>query len=188
MKPEQVLLTRPVRATVIPDGTEATLEPGMPVVITQALGGSYTIQTAEGRKYRIEGRDADALGKKAEAEAARAQEDHGDEALEPEAAEELAWKLLRKVHDPEIPVNLVDLGLVYTLRMHKRGDGKLLAECRMTLTAPGCGMGDVMLRDVERQLASIPGVAAVDAKIVFDPVWNPYTMMSDAAKLKLGLL
>lgn len=185
MSPEQVLLTRPVRAVVIPDGVETTLEPGMPVLITQALGGSYTVQSAEGAKYRIEGRDADALGKEVPA---GAEEEHSSEPLEPEAAEELAWKLLKKVHDPEIPVNLVDLGLVYTLKMHRRGDGKLLAECRMTLTAPGCGMGDVMLRDVERQLASVPGVAAVDAKIVFDPVWNPYTMMSDAAKLKLGLL
>ncbi len=185
MTPEQVLLTRPVRAVVIPDGIEETLEPGMPVLITQMLGGSFTIQTAEGRKYRIEGRDADAIGKPVPEEA-RAHEH--TEPMVAADAEKLGWDLMKKVHDPEIPVNIVDLGLVYTLKMHTRGDGKLLAECRMTLTAPGCGMGDVLVRDVERQLASIPGVGAVDAKVVFDPVWNPYTMMSTAAKLKLGLL
>jgi metal-sulfur cluster biosynthetic enzyme len=97
-------------------------------------------------------------------------------------------ELLREVHDPEIPINIVDLGLVYDLEVHKRGDGQLVAVVRMTLTAPGCGMGDFLIQDVEQKLKTLPGVAAVDAKIVFDPVWNPYTMMSDAAKLQLGLL
>ena len=183
---EQVILSRRVDATVIPDGDPVKLDPGQPVAIHQTLGGSFTVATEEGRKYRIEGRDADALGKEVPQEARDL--DLGTEPLEPEAAEKEAWKLLKHVHDPEIPVDVVDLGLIYGLQVHKRGDGKLFAEVRMTLTAPGCGMGDVLIRDVERQLKRIPGVETVDAKVVFDPVWNPHKHMSTAAKLKLGLL
>ncbi len=182
---EQIILNRAVTATLIPEGDEVELPAGMDVVIHQTLGGNYTVQAGDGRKYRIDGHDADALGK----EATGAPETPAEDAapLPPEEAEKEAWKLLKTVHDPEIPVDIVDLGLVYTLKMHKRGDGKLLAEVRMSLTAPGCGMGDVLLRDVERQLRTIPGVDTIDAKVVFDPVWNP-NMMSTAAKLKLGLL
>ena len=183
---EHALLHRKVEATVIPDGTPQTLDPGQPVQIHQVLGGSFTVQTEDGRKYRIEGKDADALGREVPEEARDL--GLGTEPLAPEAAEKEAWKLLKHVHDPEIPVNVVDLGLIYELKMHKRGDGKLFAEVKMTLTAPGCGMGDVLIRDVERQLKRIPGVATVDAKVVFDPVWNPHRDMSTAAKLKLGLL
>ena len=183
---ETTVLLRRVPATVIPDGTPTKLDPGQPVAITQTLGGSFTVQTEDGRKYRIEGRDADAIGKEVPEAARLAPADM--EPLPTAEAEDLAWKNLRTVHDPEIPINIVDLGLVYTRKMHTRGDGTLLAEVRMSLTAPGCGMGDVLLRDVEHQLKRIPGVAAVDAKIVFDPVWNPHVHMSRAAKLQLGLL
>lgn len=181
---ESVLLSRRVMATVIPDGVPTTLDAGMPVVIHQTLGGSFTVALDDGRKFRIEGADADALGKPIPESAHRVSGDP----LPPDEAEKEGWKLLKQVHDPEIPVNIVELGLVYELKMHTRGDGKLLAAVRMTLTAPGCGMGDVLVRDVERQLKLIPGVAAVDAKVVFDPVWNPHKHMSTAAKLKLGLL
>lgn len=183
--PEATLLTRAVSAIQIPEGDQVTLDPGQVVTITQALGGSFTVQTDENRKYRIEGRDADALGKPLPEDATLPDD---AEPLGPEEAVERAWDGLRKVHDPEIPVNIVDLGLVYDLEVHKRGDDLLVAIVRMTLTAPGCGMGDFLIQDVERQLKTIPGIAAVDAKIVFDPVWNPYTMMSDAAKLQLGML
>lgn len=182
---EQIILTREVKVTLIPEGNEMTLPGGMDVVIHQTLGGNYTVLAGDGRKYRIDGPDADALGKEPTAAVATVEPDA--EALSPEDAEAAGWKLLKTVHDPEIPVDIVDLGLVYTLKMHKRGDGKLLAEVRMSLTAPGCGMGDVLLRDVERQLRTIPGVDTIDAKVIFDPVWNP-KMMSTAAKLKLGLL
>lgn len=181
---EPVVLSRPVRAAQIPEGNEVTLDPGQVVTITQALGGSFTVQGADHRKYRIEGRDADALGKDVPELATESDE----EPLGPEQAKERAMELMKEVHDPEIPVNIVDLGLVYDLEVHERGDGKLLAVVRMTLTAPGCGMGDFLLQDVEQKLSTIPGMGAVDAKIVFEPVWNPYTMMSDAAKLQLGLL
>lgn len=184
-KPEQVLLKRQVRAIQIPEGDEVELAGDQPVLITQSLGGNYTVQTIDNRKFRIAGKDADALGKEVPEEMAE-QEDQ--EPLEPEEAEKRAWEVLKKVHDPEIPVNLVDLGLIYELDMHKRGDGKLFAEVKMTLTAPGCGMGDFLIQDVEEALKTLPGVETVDAQIVFEPVWNPYTMMSDAAKLQLGMM
>lgn len=183
---EPVRLQRDVEASLIPEGQKAKLPKGEVVTITQALGTSFTVQAGDMRRYRIEGRDADALGKDVPAGAVEAEAEAGELTLE--QAKERAWESLKSVHDPEIPVNVVDLGLVYDLEMHERGDGKLLAVVRMTLTAPGCGMGDFLLQDVETQLKRIPGVETVDAKIVFDPVWNPYTMMSEAAKLKLGLL
>ncbi len=181
-------LTRDVTAVVIPDGTDVVLDAGLECIVTQALGNSYTIQLASGAKFRVAGHEGDAIGMPVmdDGHAQPAPEDA--EPLPPEEAEKVGWDALKTVHDPEIPINVVELGLVYTLKMHKRGDGRLLAEVRMTLTAPGCGMGDVLLRDVERALKTIPGVATVDAKIVFDPVWNPYTMMSEAARLQLGML
>lgn len=181
---EQTLLQRDTPATLIPEGDRVVLPEGLDVIITQTLGGSFTVQAGDGRKYRIEGKEGDALGKAAVVEETEAAD---DQPLEPEEAEKRGWEVMKKVHDPEIPINVVELGLVYTLKMHKRGDGKLLAEVRMSLTAPGCGMGDILLDDVRRELLTIPGVAAVDAQITFDPVWNP-SMMGTAAKLKLGLL
>ncbi len=174
---------RDVQAVMIPEGTEVMLPKGTTAWITQALGGTYTIQLNTGRKYRVAGSDGDALGQEILSGAAAEEQ----EPLSAEDAEKKAWELLKTVHDPEIPVNLVDLGLVYTCKMHTRGDGLLLAEVRMSLTAPGCGMGDVLLQDVRDALLTIPGVDTVDAKVVFDPIWNP-SMMSEGAKLKLGLL
>ncbi len=182
----QVIINRKVAVTVIPDGVPGTLDPGQPVHIHQNLGGSFTVTTEDGRKFRIEGLDADAIGQEIPDEAKMVEAE--GEPLGPEEAEKKGWEMLKAVHDPEIPVDVVELGLIYELKMHVRGDGKLLAAVKMTLTAPGCGMGDVLVRDVERQLKRIPGVATVDAKIVFDPVWNPHKHMSTAAKLKLGLL
>lgn len=185
---EVVALRREVQAIQIPEGVKVPLDKGQVVTITQALGGSFTIQTYDNRRFRIEGRDADALGHPVPEGATTEAQDDGAEPLTVEQATERAWAALRTVHDPEIPVNIVDLGLVYELELHKRGDGGLVAFVRMTLTAPGCGMGDFLIQDVEERLKAIPGIAAVDAKIVFDPVWNPYTMMSEAAKLQMGLL
>jgi len=181
-EPQEITLSRDVDAVMIPEGKEVVLPDGTFAWLTQALGGTYTVQLATGRKYRIDGKDGDAIGQPV----IEHREGEEQEALPLEEAERRGWELLRQVHDPEIPVDVVNLGLVYTLKMHKRGDGKLLAEVRMSLTAPGCGMGDVLLDDVRRVLQTIPGVDTVDAKIVFDPVWNP-GMMSDAAKLKLGM-
>ena len=184
---EPVVLSRAVDAIQIPEGQKGRLEPGQVVTITQALGGSFTVQTADMRKWRIEGDDADALGKPVPA-GARRRAAADAEPLSPDDAKAEAWQLLRSVHDPEIPINIVDLGLVYDVDIHPRGDGKLVAFVKMTLTAPGCGMGDFLIQDVEQRLMTIPGMGAVEAKIVFDPVWNPERDMSDAAKLQLGLL
>lgn len=185
-KHEEVLLSRPVTAIQIPEGEEVMLQ-AQPLLLTQSLGGSFTVQARDNRKYRIEGRDGPAIGKDVPANAAPAV-DPNAETPTPEEAKERAWELLRTVHDPEIPLNIVELGLVYDLDVHTRGDGKLLAFVTMTLTAPGCGMGDFLIQDVERALKTIPGMAAVDAKVVFDPIWNPHIHMSEAAKLQLGLL
>jgi probable FeS assembly SUF system protein SufT len=183
--PESAYLKRQVRAVQIPDGIETTLEPQV-VVITQALGGAFTIQLEDQRKFRIEGRDAEVLGKEVPEGALPAPKE-GAAPVTPEEATELAWARLKTVHDPEIPLNIVDLGLVYELDVHARGDGQLVAFVTMTLTAPGCGMGDFIIQDVERAIKTIPGVATVEAKVVFDPVWNPHRDMSDAAKLQMGL-
>lgn len=185
-----IAVQRDVQAVQIPEGKQVLLPAGTACWVTQALGGTYTVQLATGRKLRIDGKDGDAIGQPvvtAESAGGAGGDGSTGPPATPEAAEKQAWYLMRQVHDPEIPVNVVDLGLVYTLKMHKRGDGKLLAEVRMSLTAPGCGMGDVLLEDVRRVLKTIPGVDTVDAKIVFDPIWNP-GMMTDAAKLRLGLL
>lgn len=186
-KAEEVLLSRPVTAVQIPEGEEVMLQP-QPLLLTQSLGGSFTVQARDHRKYRIEGRDAGALGKEVPDGALPAPADDDATPVTPEEAKERAWELLKSVHDPEIPINIVELGLVYDLDVHTRGDGKLLAFVKMTLTAPGCGMGDFLIQDVERALKTIPGMAAVDAKVVFDPVWNPHIHMSEGAKLQLGLL
>ncbi|MGB0651657.1 MAG: putative Fe-S cluster assembly protein SufT [Thermoplasmatota archaeon] len=184
-----VELARDVAATIIPDGTPVTLPAGTTVRITQALGGSYTIQLERGGKYRIEGRDADAIGQEPTEAPAEPTADAVDPAtLDEGQLRDAAWKAMRGVHDPEIPVNIVELGLVYELHLHRRGDGFYFAEVKMTLTAPGCGMGDVLVRDVQNALTAIPGIETATAEIVFDPVWNPHNMMSEAAKLQLGLL
>jgi probable FeS assembly SUF system protein SufT len=178
----EIEVKREVKAVMIPEGNEVTLPEGTTGWLTQALGGTYTIQLPTGRKYRIAGSDGDAIGQEIVDVAAN----RGVEPATVDQAEKQAWQLLKHVHDPEIPVNVVDLGLVYEMKMHKRGDGMLLAVLRMSLTAPGCGMGDVLLDDARRVLKTIPGVDSVDAKIVFDPIWNP-SMMSEAAKLQLGM-
>lgn len=178
-----VPLARDVEAVAIPDGKPAPLQAGTPVKLTQALGFAYTVQTEKGAKFRIAGKDGDAIGKPVVGVLPVGK----DVPADPAAIEALAREQLKGVYDPEIPVDIVNLGLVHTLKVVPDGDG-FHAEVRMGLTAPGCGMGDVLVRDVEAALKAIPGVRSVDAQVVLFPVWNPNTMMSDAAKLKLGML
>lgn len=181
---DYVPLARDVEAIRIPDGVPVPLAKGILVKLTQALGFSYTVQAEQGAKYRIAGRDGDAIGQPVVGtlDAVR------DVPQEPAALEALAREQLKGVYDPEIPVDIVDLGLVHSCKVTPRPEGGFHAEVRMGLTAPGCGMGDVLVKDVEQALKAIPGIATVDAKVVLFPVWNPYTMMSEAAKLKLGML
>jgi probable FeS assembly SUF system protein SufT len=158
-----------------------TLPAGSVGYITQALGGSFTV-FVEGNLFRIAGRDADAIGKEPPAPLEL------PEGADDEAVEKLVWQQLRTCFDPEIPINVVELGLVYDVRVEPYGTpGERRVSVDMTLTAPGCGMGDVLVADVRDKLELIPTVAEADVELVFDPPWNR-SMMSEAARLETGML
>lgn len=175
---ETVTLSRDTPAIQIPEGLATELAAGTEVVITQALGGAYTVITPYGLLVRIDEENADALGKTSAAERAEG----ADQPLE-----ERVWDQLRKCYDPEIPVNIVDLGLIYDCQLEPADDGRSRVLVRMTLTAPGCGMGEVLASDVKRRVEALAGVAEADVELVFDPQWS-MEMMSEAARLQLGLL
>jgi probable FeS assembly SUF system protein SufT len=180
---EEVELSRDVEVVMIPQGTTTLLKAGTPAVITQALGDSYTLQVPTfGGLYRLSGKDADAVGKAA----ARTDGEPGAD-LDAPVSEDLIYSQLRQVYDPEIPVNIVELGLIYDLKIEPVATGGSRVEVKMTLTAPGCGMGDVIAHDARMRIESVPGVAEADVQVVFDPPWNQQ-MMSEAAKLELGML
>ena len=178
---EPVILTRDVDASVIPAGMKVTLQKGEAAHITQSLGGSYTV-IVNGNMFRVEGKDADALGLEVVAQAKVAGTPVTTEALEKEI-----WNQLRSCYDPEIPVNIVDLGLIYDCHLTPLAANSYKAEVKMTLTAPGCGMGPVLAQDVQTKLLSLEGVDDVNVELVWDPQWNQ-SMMTEAAKLQLGLL
>ncbi len=178
--PQTVALTRDVIGTLIPAGTKVELPPGTEATITQALGGSYTIQV-EGHLFRIEGKDADALGLEP-TKGPEVPENATDEDLENAVVEQL-----RTVYDPEIPINVVELGLIYESKLEHLPDGKRKAVIRMTLTAPGCGMGDILVQDAKTKVLQIPGIAEADIQLVFDPPWTQ-DRMSEAARLQTGLI
>ena len=178
---ETVILTRDVEASVIPAGTKVTLQMGETANITQSLGGSYTV-VVNGNMFRIEGKDADALGLEVAAKPAPTGTPIAADALEKEI-----WNQLRSCYDPEIPVNIVDLGLIYDCHLAPLGANNFKADVKMTLTAPGCGMGPVLAQDVQTKLLSLEGVDDVNVELVWDPPWNQ-SMMTEAAKLQLGLL
>jgi probable FeS assembly SUF system protein SufT len=177
---EPVTLKRDLDATAVPAGMPESLPRGSLVFITQAMGGSFTIYF-EGNLYRVAGRDADALGR----------EPVTAPTLPPGATdtefEQLVWDQMRTVYDPEIPINIVELGLVYECRIDKSETGQRTVHVRMTVTAPGCGMGEILLEDVKDKVSLLPTVAAVEVELVFDPPWNQ-AMMSEAARLEAGLL
>lgn len=178
MKPgESTTTTRDILATQIPSGIPHPVPAGTRVRLTQALGGSYTVMTDHGYMLRFDAKDADALGISA-AEAA--------ETAPSEFSEKLVWDRLRTVYDPEIPVNVVDLGLIYDCQVNATGDQGHVIEIKMTMTAPGCGMADVLKADIQRQLAALPTVKNVNVEVVFDPPWHP-GRMSEGARLQLGL-
>jgi probable FeS assembly SUF system protein SufT len=174
-----IALPRDLEATRIPSGAPARLAAGTRVEITQSLGGQFTVTTDDGGLFRIAGKDADALGQQP-AEAAVA-------AAEGPFDEQRVWEQLRTVFDPEIPVNLVDLGLIYRCEAVPLPDGGHRLEIDMSMTAPGCGMGDVLREDVRRKIQGLPGVREVRVEVVWDPPWDP-SRMSDAARLQLGWL
>ena len=154
------------------------LPQGARVRIMQSLGGAYTIVDDRGYMLRIDATDADAMGLAPAAEAM-------NPAVDEKFTEEMVWEQLKTVYDPEIPVNIVDLGLIYACTVADLETGGKKIEVKMSMTAPGCGMGNVLKADVEGKLARLPEVKEVSVEVVFDPPWNP-SRMSEAAKLKLG--
>jgi probable FeS assembly SUF system protein SufT len=174
---EQITLKRTCDVLEIPSGLRQLLQTGTVVRISQSSGDSYTVTTGHGNLYRVEGKDADALGFPAPQSSSAA--------LTGEFSEEAVWNELRTVFDPEIPVNIVDLGLIYSCANTPLEEGARRLEITMTLTAPGCGMANVIKADVERKLSHLPGVKEVSVEVVFEPPWNP-SRMSEAAKLQLG--
>lgn len=180
---EELELSRDCEAIQIPDGLNVVLKAGTPAVITQSLGDTFTVQTPTlGGLYRIAGKDADAIGK-------AVAKPGGGADIDPSRPidEELIWNQLRNVYDPEIPVNIVELGLVYNLEIDHLQEGGSRVSMTMTLTAPGCGMGDVIAADAKLRIESVPGVVEANVEVVFDPPWSQ-AMMSEAAKLDLGML
>jgi probable FeS assembly SUF system protein SufT len=176
---ELVTLNRSCDVTEIPIGIPHTLEAGATVRITQKLGGSYTVTSEYGRMYRVEAKDADALG------LAPAPTEPAAAVPQGELSEKMVWDQLRTVYDPEIPVNIADLGLIYSCVIAPHEQGGQLIDIKMSMTAPGCGMGNVLKADVETKLAQLPDVSEVRVEIVFDPQWHP-GLMTEAAKLQLG--
>jgi len=174
-------LSRDVTAAQIPSGDKQTLTAGTKVFLHQTLGGSYTVQTDFGL-FRIDGKDGDTLGEQVVDTTVKAAT-LADGAPDPEAV----WAQLRQVFDPEIPVNIVDLGLVYSMDVAKQEDGGHKVDIAMTLTAPGCGMGPVIAEDAKNKVLLVPGVAAADVRITWEPPWNQ-SMISEEGKMKLGLI
>jgi probable FeS assembly SUF system protein SufT len=178
---EEVTFERNAEAIMIPSGERVLVPQGASATITQSLGGAYTLITDRGLMVRVSGREVEAIGK----EAQEVPEVKPEE-LTPETLEAMVWDALKTCYDPEIPVNIVDLGLVYLCEIEEEDAGKSV-KIKMTLTAPGCGMGPVLASDVKMKVEAIPGVNNADVEVVFDPVWDR-SMMSDAAKLQLGMM
>jgi probable FeS assembly SUF system protein SufT len=181
---DEIILKRDCEAVLIPAGTKITLQAGEPVVITQALGGSYTV-IIHGNMARIDSQNADAIGKVPTV--APTDEAATTAAGNQNVTEEQVFEKLRTCYDPEIPVNIVDLGLVYDMQIQPLPAGGSRVEIKMTLTAPGCGMGPVLQQDVESKVSSIPGVKEAGVFLVWDPPWNR-EMLTEAARLELGLM
>ncbi len=174
-------LSREVTATQIPSGDKTPLPVGTTVMIHQTLGGSYTVQTDFGL-FRIDGKDADAIGEQVATTTVKAAT-LNDGAPDPEAI----WTQLRHVFDPEIPVNIVDLGLVYSMDVSGDATDGYKVDVAMTLTAPGCGMGPAIAEDAKTKILLVPGVSAADVRITWEPPWNQ-SMISEEGKMKLGLI
>lgn len=175
---EPISLARDCPAILIPSGRPVTLPKGSTVSVVQTLGGSYTVRTDRGWLARIGDHDADALGY--EGSERCDERTRGPERFDLEAVIEQ----LRGVYDPEIPINVVDLGLIYGCDAYEAPGGQRV-EIKMSMTAPGCGMGDVLKADAEARVRTIPGVAEVDVELVWDPPWT-MARMSEAARLELG--
>ncbi len=179
---QEILLTREVSAIQIPSGDSVTLPAGTPVYITQRLGGTYTVATSQGLA-RIPAADADALGIDPDEETRKQEQ---AVRIKDAPLEDQVWDQLRQVYDPEIPVDIVNLGLVYDCGLDDI-DGKTVATVKMTLTAPGCGMGPVIAADAQARIMMIEGIDDARVELVWDPAWNQ-EMISEEGKMKLGMI
>ncbi len=177
---ETVILSRECAAVIIPAGDAVTLPEGTSGYLTQSLGGSFTVYI-EGNLFRIAGVDADAIGK----------EPIKPPDVPPDATEEeletVIWEQMKMCYDPEIPINIVDLGLIYRCEIERNDAGQRIVTVDMTLTAPGCGMGEILMEDVREKIEIVPTIERAEVELVFDPPWNQ-SMMSEEARLEAGLL
>jgi len=183
MSQKQTTLTRDVEATLIPQGETCTLPGGTEVTITHTLGGNFTIMTPNGM-FRVSRENADALGEEQE-EAPETDQKIVDHEGPPDP--DALWEQLRQVFDPEIPVNIVDLGLVYKLDVNENEEKKYDVQVDMTLTAPGCGMGPTIAADAQGRLLQVPGTNNAHVEIVWDPPWTQ-DLISEEGKMQLGLI
>ena len=177
---DTVILSRECAAVIIPAGDAVTLPEGTSGYLTQSLGGSFTVYI-EGNLFRIAGVDADAIGK----------EPIKPPDVPPDATEEeletVIWQQMKMCYDPEIPINIVDLGLIYRCEIERNDAGQRIVTVDMTLTAPGCGMGEILMEDVREKIEIVPTIERAEVELVFDPPWNQ-SMMSEEARLEAGLL
>ena len=180
---KNITLIRACKATIIPAGDEVTLAEGTTFTIAQSLGGSVTLRDNAGM-YRVGEAELDALGEEIKQEVLKEKEEAEDQGP---FSEEKVWDAMRGCYDPEIPVNIVDLGLVYSCDVAKDANGERLVSVVMTLTAPGCGMGDILVEDVRSKISLVPTIERVSVELTFDPPWN-HQMMSDAARLQTGMM
>jgi len=176
---ESVTLQRDIIGALVPSGQRVELPEGTTVRIAQALGGSFTV-IVQGHMFRVEGSDADALGKEVP-ELPELSSDATREEVEKAVVEQL-----KTVYDPEIPIDIVELGLIYDTRLQQQEDGRYRVDFDMTLTAPGCGMGDFLVNDVRAKVGALERIAEVEVNLVFDPPWRR-DMMSEEAQLALGV-
>lgn len=179
---QDVIVSRDCPAVTVPYGSPVTIEKGCEATITQQLGGSYTVMV-EGNLYRVEGNDGDALG----FEPSEAAMHMHDGPVTAQAVEDAAWSLLATCYDPEIPIDIVNLGLVYSCKVMPAANEQYRIEVQMTLTAPGCGMGTMIADEARNKLLSIHGVDEVKVDLVWDPPWSR-EMISEPARLQMGLL
>ena len=177
---EEVEFGRETEVILIPDGFPQLLPEGTRGWVTQVLGGNYTVQLETGRLVRVSSADADAIGKD-DQESARS-------CIDPDAplSEPIVWAALRSCYDPEIPLNIVELGLIYGMELEEREGGDTDVAITMTLTAPGCGMGQILADDVEAKVRALSGVGEVRVELTFDPPWSP-ERMSEEGRLELGM-
>ena len=176
---ETVAIERDVEASVVPSGTRVTLQKGETAILTQSLGGTFTV-VVNGNMFRIDSKDADAIGQEVQSTSVKKAETAED-------LEKQVWEQMKTCYDPEIPVNIVDLGLIYDCHLEDLKDGGHKASVKMTLTAPGCGMGPTIQADVENKILCVESVDEVNVELVWEPQWGR-EMMSEAARLELGMM